>query len=415
MKRLLILSLIFMALVGSASAVFDPADYTYSEDFFVNSTTAQTSFQVKMILSNETNYSAISPWYTNGTTRTDWLDVAWTDTSNNLLPFWKENRTDTAINSTWWINVSSIVNDNTTEIRLHYGDADAAEFYSNGTATFDFFDDFPGSSLEVTTKWTVQGGTPSVSGSILTLNNAYIFGKAAFPSSYVWDMRIKSAHFHSNSFYEQILSDVNPPGAPTYIGAFPSNPTLFGDYSQINSGTPNIQEITGWDADTWLTLQLVDTGTQGIWTANDGNTVTHPTGTTYPSGTTRYMHYVAYDTGSIISLDWVLMRKHTSVEPFLTHNATAEEPAGDPPIASFTCDHTFLRIPQPVTCTDTSTESPTSWNWSFGDGTYSEDENPVHKYTKRGAFDVTLTATNDDGSDESDITEAKVIGYETYT
>ena len=88
---------------------------------------------------------------------------------------------------------------------------------------------------------------------------------------------------------------------------------------------------------------------------------------------------------------------------------------GDPPVASFTCDHTFLRIPQSVTCTDTSTETPTSWNWSFGDGTYSEDENPVHKYTSRKVFNVTLTATNDDGSDESDITEVKVIGYETYT
>ena len=89
--------------------------------------------------------------------------------------------------------------------------------------------------------------------------------------------------------------------------------------------------------------------------------------------------------------------------------------SGDPPVASFTCDHTFLRIPQPVTCTDTSTETPTSWLWDFGDGTTSTDENPVHKYTRRGVFDVTLTATNADGSDESDITEMKVIGYDTHT
>ena len=98
---------------------------------------------------------------------------------------------------------------------------------------------------------------------------------------------------------------------------------------------------------------------------------------------------------------------------FLTIEYT--DAGGDPPVASFSCDHTFLRIPQPVTCTDTSTESPTSWNWSFGDGTYSEDENPVHKYTRRGSFNITLTATNGDGSDTSDITQEKVTGYETYT
>ena len=66
MKRLLILSLILMALIGSASAVFDPADYSYYEDFFVNSTTAQTDYQVMMILSNATDYSATGVWYTNG-------------------------------------------------------------------------------------------------------------------------------------------------------------------------------------------------------------------------------------------------------------------------------------------------------------------------------------------------------------
>ena len=102
-----------------------------------------------------------------------------------------------------------------------------------------------------------------------------------------------------------------------------------------------------------------------------------------------------------------------SAPAFLTIEYT--DAGGDPPVASFTCDHYFLRIPQSVTCTDTSTETPTSWLWDFGDGTTSTDENPVHKYTRRGAFDVTLTATNDDGSDESDITEMKVIGYETYT
>ena len=169
MKRLLIFSIILMALVGSASAAFDPADYTYSEDFFVNSTTAQTNYQVKMILSNATDYSATSPWYTNGTTRDDWLDVAWTDTSNNLLPFWPETASYTITNSSWWINVSSIANDNTTEIRVHYGDADAAESYADGEKTFIFIDDFPGISLNGT-KWTLQDApTITVSNGILAV------------------------------------------------------------------------------------------------------------------------------------------------------------------------------------------------------------------------------------------------------
>ena len=104
-----------------------------------------------------------------------------------------------------------------------------------------------------------------------------------------------------------------------------------------------------------------------------------------------------------------------SPDPYLVIEYEDAGGAGDPPVASFTTSKTFVRIPQSITFTDTSTETPTSWNWSFGDGTYSTDENPVHKYTRRGVFNVTLTATNDDGSDESDITEVKVIGYDTHT
>jgi len=91
------------------------------------------------------------------------------------------------------------------------------------------------------------------------------------------------------------------------------------------------------------------------------------------------------------------------------------EAGGDPPVASFTTDKTLVRIPGTLQFNDTSTNTPTGWNWSFGDGTYSEDENPMHKYTKRGKWNVTLTATNDAGSDESAATTVRVIGYETYT
>lgn len=45
-----------------------------------------------------------------------------------------------------------------------------------------------------------------------------------------------------------------------------------------------------------------------------------------------------------------------------------------------------------VTFTDTSTGSPTSWLWNFGDGQSSDLQNPVHIYKDRNFYDVTLTA-----------------------
>jgi len=47
---------------------------------------------------------------------------------------------------------------------------------------------------------------------------------------------------------------------------------------------------------------------------------------------------------------------------------------------------------------DTSTNTPTSWLWNFGDGTTSTLQNPTKTYTSAGFYTVSLTATNASGS-----------------
>jgi PKD repeat protein len=69
------------------------------------------------------------------------------------------------------------------------------------------------------------------------------------------------------------------------------------------------------------------------------------------------------------------------------------------PVASFTSDLTTGTAPLAVTFTDTSTNSPTYWKWTFGDGDVSYLENPTHTYTSSGYYTVTLTTSNDAGSD----------------
>lgn len=49
---------------------------------------------------------------------------------------------------------------------------------------------------------------------------------------------------------------------------------------------------------------------------------------------------------------------------------------------------------------DQSTNAPTSWQWTFGDGNGSEEQNPVHTYTEEGQYQVCLTATNFVGSNQ---------------
>jgi PKD repeat protein len=72
-----------------------------------------------------------------------------------------------------------------------------------------------------------------------------------------------------------------------------------------------------------------------------------------------------------------------------------------PPVANFTATPTSGTVPLTVTFTDLSTNNPTSWNWSFGDGTFNETQNTVHTYASAGTYTVTLTALNAGGSNTS--------------
>jgi PKD repeat protein len=65
-----------------------------------------------------------------------------------------------------------------------------------------------------------------------------------------------------------------------------------------------------------------------------------------------------------------------------------------PPVASFTASTTTQTAGLPIGFTDTSTGSPTSWSWNFGDGTTSTLQNPTHSWTTAGPYTVSLTASN---------------------
>jgi PKD repeat protein len=71
------------------------------------------------------------------------------------------------------------------------------------------------------------------------------------------------------------------------------------------------------------------------------------------------------------------------------------------PIAQFVANTTVGAPPFAILFTDQSYNLPTSWNWSFGDGNYSNEQSPVHWYNKTGIFTVSLTATNAYGSNTS--------------
>jgi parallel beta-helix repeat protein len=69
------------------------------------------------------------------------------------------------------------------------------------------------------------------------------------------------------------------------------------------------------------------------------------------------------------------------------------------PDADFSSNVTSGDVPLYVSFADASTGTATAWNWSFGDGTYSTEKNPIHTYSKAGTYTVSLTASNAAGND----------------
>ena len=85
------------------------------------------------------------------------------------------------------------------------------------------------------------------------------------------------------------------------------------------------------------------------------------------------------------------------------HCHTNDQPAastiGTAPTAEFTAAATAGPAPFEAQFTDLSTDDPSVWGWTFGDGGTSTDQNPVHTYSTDGIYTVTLTARSASGSD----------------
>lgn len=67
------------------------------------------------------------------------------------------------------------------------------------------------------------------------------------------------------------------------------------------------------------------------------------------------------------------------------------------PTANFFSSLTSDDKSSTVEFTDESTGEPNEWNWDFGDGETSDQQNPTHTYTEAGSYTVILTVSSEGG------------------
>jgi PKD repeat protein len=177
----------------------------------------------------------------------------------------------------------------------------------------------------------------------------------------------------------------------TYICGLAFTVTSSGETAPTISGiSPN----KGYNTST-----LSDVTVSGSGFSNNVGVVLTKKGETNITGT------INSQTATSINCDLPLSGKTTGIWNVVVINANGKTATfingftiiGPIPIPNFTASpRSGTKVPLTVRFTDTSTKSPTSWKWTFGDNSSvnATVKNPVHTYAKVGTYNVSLEATN---------------------
>ncbi|MEW5995655.1 MAG: DUF2341 domain-containing protein, partial [Candidatus Zixiibacteriota bacterium] len=172
-----------------------------------------------------------------------------------LLPHWVENRGTASADV--WVRVPSVPTGETT-VYMYYGNT-AAMDASDGNATFEFFDDYSGTSLD-TGKWNVRYGSPTVANSVLTLEGSdgkdAIRSKASWGTGYAFRYKDRprnatesqDAWANANSAWD--FSDDSEA-----VLAFPGNNLMYFRTRTGGSPTTSTGVWTVWDPD-WAVFEI---------------------------------------------------------------------------------------------------------------------------------------------------------------
>ena len=158
--------------------------------------------------------------------------------------------------------------------------------------------------------------------------------------------------------------------------------------------------LTGKSPDLSLPSLPGSTPTPGSPVSTPGDVIppTIPAGTTSPTPSPALTW-----NGSAMDL-WYVPAGTTAPSPpldtpsessgYVSPVTKATTPTPGFPTASFSATPRDGPVPLPVQFTDTSVGIPDSWTWSFGDGTISSLQHPLHTYTSEGSYQVSLKVEN---------------------
>jgi len=281
--------------------------------------------------------------------------------SEEICPFWIESWNSSSQEASIWTNVSYLQGGSDTTLYLYYQNPSSSSS-SDGNTTFDFFDDFQGSSLD-TNKWQIDSSDYSVlnsefrinTGAIsiknplaYNLNDGYILeGKIKYPSNsggYSGTLSAQSSHYTQggNSGSDATSLYMRNSGSRN-VYRF----TGSGSSSNYNCGYGNVWVSSN---NIWYILGA-KFYSSGVYLTRDRSNVYGPYGCSWTKNI-QYISLGAWHGSSSYNIqdtiyDWILVRKYVSTEPI--YSVESEE-IGTPskPILTFPVNNSSIKEITPV-------------------------------------------------------------------
>jgi len=214
------------------------------------------------------------------------------------------------------------------------------------------------SNVPTSWKWSLGDGKTST-----VKNPAYTYNKAG---KYTVSLTVKNAAGTSTKTIKNYIIVNAAPVKP--VASFSASPTSGNAPLKVTFTDKSTNSPTSWK-----------------WTFGDGKT------STLKSPAYTYSKAGKYTVSLTVKNTAGTSTK--TIKNYIIVNAAPVKP-----VSSFSAFPTSGKAPLKVQFTDKSTGLPTSWKWSFGDGTYSTAKSPAHTYSKAGKYTVSLTVKNAKGS-----------------
>ncbi len=274
-----------------------------------------SNYQVLLTINTQTPIS-------NTEMNSDGSDIRFTSQCTDNIHYWIESGINTP-STQIWVKVPSIAANTIDTIYMYYGNP-AAAIASNPDSTFDLYDGFDGSSLDLS-KWEVRGvPTYSVSGGQLTFagNNNWEYIRSY--TNFTQPVIIEENHANGGTSFGLVLGYTGTDNRYTFrdnggmLGCT-EDPDVSGGNAWFNTSYPSVPSSTSgaqyYNYKLTAGISGANILAQEYCNVSTSNCNTTPTLLNSYSGSSFYVGFSSYSGSYTGYVDFIRVRKYSAIVP----------------------------------------------------------------------------------------------------